>query len=45
VSGGALGGGKMVDDKHSVVVLDTAAGAPRHPAGHLFDSSHDWGSL
>jgi len=27
ISGGAVGGGKMVDDKSSVVTLDTAAGA------------------
>lgn len=27
ISGGAVGGGRMVDDASSIVVLDTAAGA------------------
>lgn len=26
ISGGAVGGGKMVDEEHAVVVLDTGAG-------------------
>ena len=41
VSGGALGGGKMVDEKHSVVVLDTAAGRrPFIPAAGSADRSY-----
>lgn len=42
ISGGAVGGGRMVEDSASVVTLDTAAGAWVHQEAP--EDEDDWGS-
>lgn len=41
ISGGAVGGGRMVEDSSSVVTLDTAAGAWVHQEAP--EEEDDWG--